>query len=353
MGEAGHADVPDGAGPDGVTAAGGPPGARRWLHILGAVVVAVVLPVAVAGTVAGQPGAQAVFLGLLLGVIGAKTGGTRRMVYLVPVAGAAAGLGAFTAYGWWWPVLLAVTGGLAGAGIGFGRLPPLTMTALAATFTVPAPSGTDALISGTMTALGVGYGIAIAHRFGAAPVVEGDTRPPPVAALVAATLAAALGAAAALGVALGWAEPYWVPESIIISVLYIAAGKAERIRGKAIGTALGAAAALPVAILTPSAPLTSALATAAAIAALTLADRYWLRYGLYTFALVLALAAPGQVAAEAEHRGVEILAGIAILAIGLAVVHYVGNHLRQRSPQPELAPAGHTDTSAQTTEGST
>ncbi|MFF1907261.1 hypothetical protein [Kitasatospora sp. NPDC058218] len=107
-------------------------------------------------------------------------------------------------------------------------------------------------------------------------------------------------------------------------MLYIAAGKAERIRGKAIGTALGAAAALPVAILTPSAPLTSALA------------------------------APGQVAAEAEHRGVEILAGIAILAIGLAVVHYVGNHLRQRSPQPELAPAGHTpDTSAQTTEGST
>ncbi len=141
--------------------------------------------------------------------------------------------------------------------------------------------------------------------------------------------------------ALGWTEPYWVPEPIIILALYIVTGKRDRIRGKAIGTAAGAGAALPVAILAPSVWVTSAIATVAFIAALTQANRYWLMYGLYTFAVVLALASPGQVAVEAEHRGFEILAGIAILVIGLAVVHAIGDRLLRHSPQPELATGNH------------
>lgn len=187
-----------------------------------------------------------------------------------------------------------MTGAVVGAGIGFGWLPPLLTLAFAATFAAPTPSGTDALISGIMAALGVGYGIVIAHRFGTAPVIEGDRLPVKVAAVVALVFGAALGAAAALGVALGWTEPYWVPEPIIILALYIVTGKRDRIRGKAIGTAAGAGAALPVAILAPSVWVTSAIATVAFIAALTQANRYWLMYGLYTFALVLALASPAR-----------------------------------------------------------
>jgi hypothetical protein len=59
-----------------------------------------------------------------------------------------------------------------------------------------------------------------------------------------------LGASAAVGVALGWTEPYWVPEPVLILVLDIVTGKRDRIRGKAIGTALGVAAAIP----SPSSP---------------------------------------------------------------------------------------------------
>jgi hypothetical protein len=40
---------------------------------------------------------------------------------------------------------------------------------------------------------------------------------------------------------------------------------------------------------------------------------YLLMYGLYTFGLVLVLAPPGQVASEAEQRGVQILTGVALL----------------------------------------
>ena len=60
-------------------------------------------------------------------------------------------------------------------------------------------------------------------------------------------------------------------------------------------------------------------------------------YGLYTFALVLFLAAPGDVAHEAEERGVQILAGVALLIIGLAALHLIADRLATRYPQPELA----------------
>ena len=44
-------------------------------------------------------------------------------------------------------------------------------------------------------------------------------------------------------------EPYWVLDPILVLILYIMIGKRDRIRGKAIGTAVGVAAALVVAIL--------------------------------------------------------------------------------------------------------
>ena len=62
---------------------------------------------------------------------------------------------------------------------------------------------------------------------------------------------AILGGAAAIGLALGWTQPYWVPEPILILTLYVLTGRRDRIGGKAIGTAVGAAAAIPIAIIAP------------------------------------------------------------------------------------------------------
>jgi uncharacterized membrane protein YccC len=131
---------------------------------------------------------------------------------------------------------------------------------------------------------------------------------------------------------------YWVPEPVLILVLYILLGKRDRIAGKALGTALGVAAAVPVAILSPPAGVLAAVGTVAFVAALTQAKRYWLMYGLYTFFVVLFLAAPGHVGFEAEERGVQILVGIGILVVGPAIVHALGGWLQKRYPQPELAP---------------
>lgn len=317
-----------------------PSDGRRSLHILGAVLVAVVLPALLMGAVAGELGVWAMLVGLILGLVGSKIGGAHRMSHVAPGIGVAAGLGALAAYDWWWVALLAIVAVIAGAGIRFGWLPALLMVPFAATFVLPVPSVTDAVIYGVIVGIATGYGIVLARRFGVPEVVEGDRLSWPAAAAVAIVFGIVLGASGAIGVALSWSEPYWVPDPALVLILYILIGKQDRIRGKAIGTALGAIAAIPVAILAPAPGVLTGIAVVAFLLALTQAKRYWLYYGLYTFSLVLLLAAPGQVAYEAEERGVQILAGIVLLVVGLVVVRTLGARLAKRYPQPELAAAG-------------
>jgi hypothetical protein len=69
---------------------------------------------------AGKLGGAAMIVGLLLGVLGSKIGGTRRMLYLAPAVAVSAGLGAITAYDWSWVALLAVVGVSSAAGFGSG-----------------------------------------------------------------------------------------------------------------------------------------------------------------------------------------------------------------------------------------
>ncbi len=314
-----------------------PSRARRLAHIVGAVLVAVVLPALVMAALVGELGVAAMGVGLLLGATGCKLGGIRRMLFVAPLLGVAAGLGASTAYDRWWVALLACAGVIAGAGIGFGWFGPLLMVPFAATFVTPVSTAKDATIYGVIVTIAALYGVVIMRRFGTPEVVDGPHLALPVATVVAIVFGLILGGAAAIGVALGWTEPYWVPEPILILTLYIIIGKRDRIKGKAIGTALGVAAAIPVALLDPAPTVLAAVGIVAFILALTQAKTYWLMYGLYTFSLILLLAAPGQVAFEAEERGFQILVGVGLLVVGLFVIHALGSWLAKHDPQPEIA----------------
>lgn len=312
--------------------------ARRIKHIVGAVLVVVVVPVVVLDALVGKFAADALLLGLLLGVVGSMVGGTRRMVYLAIPFGVAGALGAFSAYSWWWAALLALLGLISGVGIGFGWLPALLMLPFAATFASPLPSPQHAAAYGIFSGLGLLYGAVLARRFKAPAIVDGQHVAAPVAAAVAGALCIGLGGTAAIGVALGWTEPYWVPEPILILTLYIIMGKRERIGQKALATAVGAIAAVPVAILAPPTWLVSVLASAAFILAFTQYKKgYWRYYSLITFSLVLTLAPPGQVGAEAAHRGTEILIGIGVLTVGLAILHAASGWLAKHDPEPVLS----------------
>jgi hypothetical protein len=315
---------------------GEPSAARRTGHVVGAVLVVAVLPALLLWALVGEFGTAAMFTGLLLGVVGAKLGGTRRMAYLAPAIGLAAGLGAYTAYDSSWAALLALSGLITGAGIRFGWFGPLLMIPYAATFCVPEASARNAIVYGVIVGIATLYGVVVARRFGVPDVVEGPRLGVSVAAVVAIVFGVVIGVSAAIGVALGWTEPYWVPEPVLILVLYILMGKRDRIRGKAIGTSLGVAAAIPIAILSPPSWVLTALGTVAFVIALTQTKTYWLMYGLYTFSLVMLLSAPGQVGFEAEERGFQILVGVGLLVVGLIAVHALGNWLSKRDSQPRF-----------------
>ena len=138
--------------------------------------------------------------------------------------------------------------------------------------------------------------------------------------------------------ALSWTEPYWVPEPILVLVMYLLMGHRERIREKALGTAVGAVAAVVVAIIGLPPWAQTTLAVAAFVLAVMQRATYWRMYGLYTFSLVLLLGlARGRRVSRVEERGVQILAGITLLILGLAVLHLITDSLARRYPQPELA----------------
>jgi hypothetical protein len=287
---------------------------------------------------AGKLGAAAMIVGLLVGVLGSKIGGTRRMLYLAPAVAVSAGLGAITAYDWSWVALLAVVGVIIGAGIRFGWLPSLLMVGFAATFATATSSGRTAVEYGVIVGIGTLYGIVLARRFKAPEVVEGQRVPVQTAILVAIVFGIGLAATAAIGVALGWTEPYWVPEPVLLLTLYVLIGKQERIREKTIGTTLGVIAVVPVAIVAPPALATVVIASAALLLSFAVySESYWLFYALFTFALVLALAPPGDAGSEAAHRGSEILIGTGILVVGLAIVKALGDWETERYSDPELA----------------
>jgi hypothetical protein len=281
-----------------------PSGERRVMHILGAVLVAVVLPAGLIGALVGELGVSAMLVGLLLGASGSKIGGTRRMLYVAPLIGVAAGLGAYTAYDWWWVALLASVGVLAGAGIRFGWLPALLMVPFAATFVTPVSTVKDAAIYGVIVAIAAAYGIVVARRFGAPEVFDGDRLEPPLATVVAIVFGVVLGASAAIGVALGWTEPYWVAEPVLILLLSSSwadgSGYAKRRSAQRSGS--------PPRSLWPSSPRPRAYSRQSAPARSCSRSRretYWIMYGLYTFSLVLLLAAP---VAERRPWGLRILA---------------------------------------------
>ena len=85
MSHAEHLEAPKSqttAEPDAGRVGDKPSRVHRLLHVLGALLVAVVLPALLMGALVGSLGVLALFIGLVLGVVGSKIGGTHRMVFV-------------------------------------------------------------------------------------------------------------------------------------------------------------------------------------------------------------------------------------------------------------------------------
>ena len=134
---------------------------------------------------------------------------------------------------------------------------------------------------GVIVGIGTLYGIVLARPFKAPEIVEGQRVPVQTAIFVAIVLA------------LRWVPPrrsvwHWdrssptrFPNRFSSLTPYVLIGRRERIREKAIGTAVGVIAVVPVAIAAPPALATSVIAGAAFLLSFAVySKRYWLYYAL-------------------------------------------------------------------------
>ena len=318
-----------------------PSGGHRVLHILAAVLVGVVLPALLLDALVGRLGVSAIYVGAFPGaVLAPGWGGTRRMLMVAPVVGLAAGLGAFSAYDWWWAALLAATGVLAGAGIGFGWFAALLMVPYPADLCDPGVLGDRCRdhLRGHR-----GHRDAVRHRH--RPPIQ---RPPPRRRRPPGP-ARGRWRGRHVRVGPGGCGGHRGGPGLDRAVLgrraraHLGAvhhhrktrtdpGKGPRDRARGDRRDPGGTAADP-----PTGVL-AVVGTVVFVVALTQTKRYWLMYGLYTFSLVLLPPHPGQVGFEAEERGFQILVGIGLLVVGLFILHALGSWLAKHHPQPELAP---------------
>ena len=129
-------------------------------------------------------------------VLGSLVGGTRRMLYLAVPFGVAGGLGALTAYGWWW-LRHSHSWATAGPASGSGCYRQLSTLPFAATFASQVSSGRHAVAYGVFAGLGL---LTVSRRpaaFPAPEVVEGQRVSAPAAVAVAAADGIAWGGTAA------------------------------------------------------------------------------------------------------------------------------------------------------------
>ena len=281
------------------------------------------------------------FIGIVLGGVGAKLGGTRRMFVLAPLMGLAAGLGAFTAYDWWWAALLAATAAIAGAGIGFGWFAPLLMVPYAATFVTPLSSARHAVTYGVVVAIGTLYGVVIMRRFGAPEVVEGERRPLPHAAACGAPVRR-LPWVAPRPSALRWDGPSRTGFRSRSSSWFSTSSSGSE-------TGYGERRSVQHSGLPPRYPWRSSIRlhgssrrsqSSRSFSRSRRPERTGSCTGCTRSRSCSFLAAPGQVGFEAEERGLQILVGIGLLVVGLFIFHALGTWLSKRHPQPEFASAG-------------
>jgi hypothetical protein len=85
------------------------------------------------------------------------------MTHVAVPFGVAGGLGAFSAYGWWWVGILVFLGMVAGAGIGW--FPSLLTLPLAATSASRVSSGRDVVAYGVSAEIGLFSGAELARQF--------------------------------------------------------------------------------------------------------------------------------------------------------------------------------------------
>jgi hypothetical protein len=298
------------------------------LRVAAIAVTSLVVPVLLAWALAGSLAAFGVGIGAAMSMASAAAAGSPAARLGAPAVVAAIVLGSLTAGGWWWIVVVTVFAVIAGLA---GARDATTPFVLAAVVSTIAPASSDlasALWLGGFTAIGCAYGLALAVRTGTGSQVE-----PRHPALRPAAEAVLLGVLGAVTSAIAWAldveQAYWIPMTAMIVAVPTAAGTTTRARERMIGTLIGAASAMAIALLSPPRLVFAATAVFALLMTLATAG---LAYRIQaTFITIFVLLVGGAPHPDlVERRVVFTVIGAALLTTGAVAMAVIG----RRSTDP-------------------
>lgn len=312
-----------------------PPLAKRVVRILLGIILVMVLPIAIAGLVAGPLAAGAVATGVIAGLSGSVRAGWHRAARVVPLVGVLGLASALVGYGWGWVVVVGFVGLLAGAGLPAGYAPAVLYAGFVPVMIHASAGIRGATLAAVFAMLGGVVGVATGRRMGAKPET-----PAPVkwkgheaAAAIVGMLLFAGGAAIAIGT--GMPHGYWIPLTLVVVVPPMLQEDTRRGRKRLLGTAMAVILVIPLSLI-PMPPWGFYLVGfALLVPALAIMQRSYTFYAFLEGAAVVMLVSAGNdVIGTDEAR----LAGTAI-AIGLvAVTAVVVTWLARRLPPADVAP---------------
>lgn len=303
---------------------------------LGSAVVLVValvgLPLAAGAALAGVAGARAAATGALFGVLLGMRAGWRTALRTLPVLLVAVAASSLASGTWWWVALLAVLGAAAGIGSAHGLLVPVGVVGVFAAITQPLAVGEGLLARLAVSAAGAVYALAAARRIGFPASLPGPSVPGARAATAGLVLGTVAAAAAALALLLSDPHAYWIPVTVFLLVLPAPGLRLSRAAAqRVIGTALGWATAMGVALLTPSGSPRVVLGSLVLVLVVAVPHPLWLNAALTTVLLVTLLAPADGALGLGATRLVDVAVAAVLVLAGAAVL---ARWDRRRAPGP-------------------
>jgi hypothetical protein len=314
---------------------------RRSLVVLLLVVVA---PAVLVGLVAGGVAARAFPVGIVGGLLiitGAGPAAGVRFLVVLPVVLAVSLL---TVGSWWWVVLFAVVGAAVGVLAQHGLALAMVQIGLVAS-TVPQLEGwSEPAVFVAFLLLGELFGLLLARRAALTSVGATTTVATVPQAVAAAVGAVGVGTSAAVAIAVGGDHSYWfVVMFLVVAQLVIvdARGGRRAVGQRLLGTCLGVAGVVPLAMVLPRWSTALAALVLVAFGMSQPSSRYWLASAAISAAVVLVAAPADASLALGARRVLATVVAVGLLgavSVALRITRGSGRAVPPPPPPPPTPP---------------
>ena len=276
----------------------------RMLRASGLVLVVMLAPALIVGSLLGGVAGMAIPFGMMGGIFASTGDGRLAARALFPIVVVGGALAAFTLGSWWWVALLVVLGALIGYLTALGRAIAIIEVCIVVTSSDKVNTVRDLILYTVFLAAGYVAGVFVGKAMGAPVIIR---RPvlahiDPMRASILGALS--LGTAGAIAIATGWQKGYWLPMIflILLEFLVVEEQGGRMVWFRIIGTLLGIGIIVPL-LSQLAVPLQLVAFLLLVGAGLVLvSSRYWLASAFLTAAVVIVSSLGRDVTAIGQER---------------------------------------------------